>query len=84
MKSTDIISVVAGAGIAAAVLALVVRNRKPAAEKSPALSSAYDTREVFDANGKRFSNGWRYFSDGTTIDPQGRYYYQGQLTWSPN
>ena len=27
--------------------------------------------------------GWTYYSDGTAIDPNGRYYYQGQLVWSP-
>lgn len=28
--------------------------------------------------------GWRYFSDGTSIDPNGNYYQNGQLIWSPN
>lgn len=27
--------------------------------------------------------GWRYFSDGTAISPNGEYYYQGDLVWSP-
>jgi hypothetical protein len=27
--------------------------------------------------------GWRYFSDGTAISPDGEYYYQGDLVWSP-
>jgi hypothetical protein len=26
--------------------------------------------------------GWRYFNDGTTIDPRGNYYYQGDLVYS--
>lgn len=26
--------------------------------------------------------GWRYFSDGTAIDPNGNYYYQGQQVYS--
>lgn len=28
--------------------------------------------------------GYRYFSDGTTIDPQGSYYFQGQKIYDPN
>lgn len=27
--------------------------------------------------------GWRYFSDGTAIDPSGNYYKGGDLIWSP-
>lgn len=27
--------------------------------------------------------GWQYYSDGTAIDPQGSYYYQGEKVWSP-
>lgn len=39
--------------------------------------------EVLNSAGGRFNNGWRYFSDGTAIDPFGRYYKNGQLIWSP-
>ena len=28
--------------------------------------------------------GWRYFSDGTVIDPSGTYYSNGQPVWSPS
>lgn len=28
--------------------------------------------------------GWRYFTDGTAIDPQGNYYYQGEKVYDPN
>ena len=27
--------------------------------------------------------GWKYYSDGTAISPDGKYYYNGQLAWSP-
>lgn len=27
--------------------------------------------------------GWRYYTDGTAIGPDGAYYYQGQRIWSP-
>jgi hypothetical protein len=39
------------------------------------------TAEIFDTAGKPFSNGWRYYTDGTSIDPQGNYYQGGQLVW---
>lgn len=38
--------------------------------------------EILDTTGKTFSNGWRYFTDGTAIDPAGNYYQGGQLIWS--
>lgn len=28
--------------------------------------------------------GWRYFSDGTVIDPNGNYYSNGTMIWSPS
>ena len=27
--------------------------------------------------------GWKYYSDGTAIGPDGKYYYNGELAWSP-
>jgi hypothetical protein len=27
--------------------------------------------------------GWKYYSDGTVIDPSGQYYQDGELVWSP-
>lgn len=46
-------------------------------------NQAQTTSEIFNSSGTPFSNGWRYYSDGTAIDPQGRYYLNGQLVWSP-
>lgn len=28
-------------------------------------------------------NGYSYFTDGTVIDPDGRYYYQGTMVYDP-
>lgn len=39
--------------------------------------------EVLNGSGGQFGNGWRYFTDGTAIDPQGNYYQNGALIWSP-
>lgn len=37
--------------------------------------------EILNSGGKAFDNGWRYFSDGTAIDPSGNYYLNGQMVW---
>lgn len=38
--------------------------------------------EIIGSTGKAFDNGWRYFSDGTAIDPAGNYYQGGNLIWN--
>lgn len=49
----------------------------------PARQVAAGATEIFDAYGNSYSNGWRYFSDGTSISPDGKYYKSGALIWSP-
>lgn len=39
------------------------------------------TKEILSSTGSRFSNGWRYFDDGTSIDPFGNYYRNGAMIW---
>lgn len=39
--------------------------------------------EIFNSLGKPFSNGYRYFSDGTVIDPAGAYWKNNQMIWAP-
>lgn len=41
------------------------------------------TREILDSRGLPFDNGWRYYSDGTSIGPDGAYYLNGQMIWKP-
>lgn len=43
----------------------------------------YGATEITPQEGQDFG-GWRYFSDGTAISPQGQYYYDNQLIWSPS
>lgn len=38
--------------------------------------------EIFDSSGQAYGNGWRYFSDGTSIDPSGNYYQGGGMIWA--
>ncbi len=40
-------------------------------------------KEILSTTNTRFNNGWRYFDDGTAIDPFGRYYKGGQLIYTP-
>lgn len=80
MKQTELI-VLALAGLA---VYMITKNKAGAATGgNGALGTvASFTNEIFDSAGKAFSNGWRYFTDGTSIDPQGNYYSGGQLVYT--
>lgn len=40
--------------------------------------------EVFTgATGNQVGSGWRFFTDGTSISPDGTYYQNGVKIWSP-
>lgn len=58
-------------------------NAAGVSESSTLRSTADAVTEIFDAGGRAFTNGWRYFSDNTVIDPAGNYYKDGALIWSP-
>lgn len=86
MKTDELLIV--GAALAAAWM-IYSKNAKAGTgtgsttkQRTGAVSSP-QTSEIFDQWGASFDNGWRYFSDGTTIDPDGRYYRGGQLIWQP-
>jgi hypothetical protein len=82
MKQTEMIAL----GLAAVAVYLIVNPKKTTGTSATAggtLRSITETvSEIFDAAGGAFSNGWRYFNDGTAIDPQGNYYQGGQLIWT--
>lgn len=87
MKQNDLIVL----GLAAVAVYMISKTAKGSSAASVSPSSPLRVAsgggigaavsEVFDAAGKAFSNGWRYFTDGTAIDPSGNYYSQGQLVW---
>ncbi len=82
MKQSEMIAL----GLAAVAVYLIANTNKKTggAGSGGALRSLSDAvTEIFDTAGKAFGNGWRYFSDGTAIDPQGNYYQGGALIWSP-
>lgn len=81
MKNTELI-VLGLAGLA--VWMITKKAGAGTSQSNGALGTvAAFTNEIFDSAGKAFSNGWRYFSDGTSIDPQGNYYSGGQLVYTP-
>lgn len=72
-------------GLAAVAVYFITQSKKTPVKVAGLTSTSKATAEIFDAGGGSFSNGWRYFSDGTAIDPSGNYYQGGQLIWSnPN
>lgn len=76
MKQNEMIAL----GLAAVAVYLIVNTKKKTT--GTATKTATDlVSEIFDTAGKAFTNGWRYFNDGTAIDPQGNYYQGGQLIW---
>lgn len=78
MKQTDLIVL----GLAGLAVYMIARSGKAATGATSATGSVTDAvKEVFDSAGKAFENGWRYFTDGTAIDPAGNYYSGGQLIW---
>lgn len=80
MKNEEMIAL----GLAAVAVYLIVNpKKKTTSTQSAGLTSlGAAVSEIFDPAGGQFGNGWRYFSDGTAIDPQGNYYQGGQLIWS--
>ena len=83
MKQTDLI-VLGLAGVAVYMIVKSQNTGKGWSEVIPAglKNTAQAVSEILDSTGKAFDNGWRYFNDGTAIDPSGNYYQGGQLIWS--
>lgn len=72
MKNTELIAM----GLASIAIYMIVKNKPKTGAGAVAA-----VKEIFDAAGGAFSNGWRYFDDGTTIDPAGNYYSGSQLVY---
>lgn len=67
-------------GLAGVAAWLMLTAGKRAAGSSAAQAPGGWVAEVFDGV-KAWGNGWRYFDNGTAIDPAGNYYHQGQLVY---
>lgn len=80
MKDNTQMIVLALAGLA--VYMIVKSKGTSTTAKTGTGSVSKFVNEIFGSNGQTFGNGWRYFDDGTAIDPQGNYYQNGQMIWS--
>lgn len=82
---------------ASANVAALMKNMKDAGMTSDMISSALKAMGVNPATLQGETTaientaqpgqegyGWQYFSDGTSIDPSGNYYRDGQMIWSPS
>lgn len=67
-------------GVAAAALFLVTQAKAKGTTVARAAKNV--TTEILNS-GNGWGNGWRYFSDGTSISPDGKYYKGGALIWQP-
>lgn len=82
MKQTDMIVL----GLAGVAVYMIVKGKggNPLASLFAALPApSAGTTEIFDSRGLPHANGWRYYSDGTSIGPDGKYYLNGQLVYTP-
>jgi len=81
MKNNDLI-LIALAGIA--VWMISKANQSAGSNTVLNLGKAINgISEIFTgAKTGQAGYGWRYFSDGTSIDPQGNYYLNGDLVWT--
>lgn len=88
MKSQNVIVL----GLAGLAVYMIWKTQSAAGKAgnvsvSNALKDVYDyaTKEVLDqTTGKAYDNGWRYFTNGIAISPDGTYYQNGKLVYSPS
>jgi hypothetical protein len=77
VKTEDLILLgVVAMGVFVVMPALLKRRTAPAG----IVSNTYGAQEVMVSGN---TNGWRYFTDGTSIDPNGRYYKGSELMYDP-
>jgi hypothetical protein len=90
MKNAEMI-VLALVGVAAFMVYQTVQTKS--AVKAPPQQSGQanpgtgsgpaPVTEILNGQNLPFDNGWRYYSDGTSIGPDGSYYFGGQKVWAP-
>lgn len=78
--NTNIILLLAAAGAAY----MIFKSKAASANTVNNLGTAINgISEIFTgATGGQAGAGWRYFTDGTSIDPQGNYYMNGTIIWT--
>ncbi|MGE0350383.1 hypothetical protein [Hydrogenophaga sp.] len=69
-------------GLAGLAVYMIWRSQAPKANKpSDTGKPASWVDEIFQSGGGSFGNGWRYFENGTAIDPSGNYYFDGKMVY---
>lgn len=78
--NTNIILLIAAAGAAY----MIFKSKAAAANTVNNLGNPINgISEIFTgAKAGQAGAGWRYFTDGTSIDPQGNYYMNGTIIWT--
>lgn len=80
MKTADIVLLLTAAAVLGGVL--YATRKKIVPNPNINTSATYNgTKSVPLADGA--ANGWQYFTDGTSIGPDGKYYYQGVQVYDP-
>lgn len=74
-KEDLILLAVVGGGVFLMARYLAGRTRNSSVPAGPA--NTYGATEVMR------DSGWIYYSDGTAVGPDGRYYFQGQQVYDP-
>lgn len=78
MKQSEIIVL----GLAGLAVYMIYRSQQTRVIKPTDTGKPRDwVDEIFDMGGGGFTNGWRYFENGTAIDPSGNYYFNGQMVY---
>lgn len=79
MKNEEIIVL----GLAAVAVYFILKNSHGTANTVNNLGPAVNgISQIFTgAQQGDAGYGWKYYTDGTAIDPQGNYYYQGVKVW---
>lgn len=72
-------------GLAAVAVLLIVKQSKSATPSGGTATAPAGNwvAEIFNGV-SAWGNGWRYFDNGTAIDPAGNYYLNGEKVWSPS
>lgn len=81
MKNAELIVL----GLAGVAVYMIVKSQRPSGGPTDTgkrnITASDWVNEIFGSDQKPYSNGWRYFSDGTAIDPSGNYYKDGAMIW---
>lgn len=87
MKSSDLILIAMAAGVLLFVVSKTGKTPLGAGGTTPGSTgipaNTGGVSEVMNPNGGAWSNGWQYFTDGTAISPDGKYYFQDKLVYDP-